>query len=54
MQYRQDRSVSNRVEEFIGVPCGRKRACFSFTVTYYACYDQVGIVEAAPYAWLTA
>ena len=48
VQDRQDGSVGNRVEQFVGLPGGRQGACFRFTVADDAGDDQIGIIEGGP------
>ena len=45
MQNRQHRSISRGIQEFVGMPTGRERPRFRFTVADDAGYDQTGIVE---------
>jgi hypothetical protein len=45
MQDRQHGAVGDRVEKFVGLPRGRQRAGFRFTVADNAGDDQIGIVE---------
>ena len=53
MQDRQHGAVGDRIEQLVGLPCGRQRAGFRFAVADDAGDDQIGIVEAAPKAWLS-
>src|SRR5512133_327754 len=45
MQDRQHRSITDWVEELVGVPRGRKRAGLGFAVADDACNDQVWVVK---------
>ena len=44
----QHRSVGNWIEKLVGLPCGRQRTRFRFTVADDAGDDQTGIVERGP------
>jgi len=46
MQNRQNGTVENRIDEFVGMPAGRQRPGFGFTVTDHTGHDQIGIVES--------
>src|SRR5271157_2235626 len=48
VQDRQHCSVSNWVKKLVGLPCGRQRTCFRFTVADDAGDDKIGIVERGP------
>ena len=48
VQDRKHSSVGDRVEEFVGLPCGRQGARFRFAVADDAGDDQIGIVERSP------
>ena len=45
VQDRQHGSIGNRVEKLVGLPCGRERARFRFTITNNAGDDQIGIIK---------
>ena len=48
VQDRQHGSVGNGIEELVGLPRGRQRACFRFAVAHNAGDDHTGIVERRP------
>src|SRR5215212_1693670 len=48
MQDRQHRSISDWVQELVGVPRGRKRASLGFAVADDASNDQVWVVKGCP------
>ena len=45
MKYRKDSSIGYWAQEFVGVPGGRQRPGFRFTVADNTGYDQIGIIE---------
>ena len=45
VQDRQHGSIIDRIEKLVGLPCGRERARFRFTVADNAGNDQIGIIE---------
>ena len=45
VQDRQHRAVADRVEQLVGLPCGRQRSRFRLAVADDAGDDQIGIVE---------
>ena len=45
VQDRQHGSIINGIEKLVGLPCGRQRARFRFTVTDNAGDDQTGIIK---------
>ena len=45
VQNRKHRTVTRRIEKFIGVPTGRERAGFCFTIAHDAGNNQVRIIE---------
>ncbi len=48
VQDRQHGAVADRVEELVGLPCGRERAGFRFAVAHDARDHEVRIVERGP------
>ncbi len=42
---REDRAVADRIEELVGVPGGRQRAGFGFSITNNTGGDEIGVIE---------
>ena len=45
VEYGQNSTVGGGVQEFVRVPCGSERACFSLAVAYYAGGYHSGVIE---------